>query len=122
MLRFVPIIFGILGTLLILLGFGWAILWKVVQFGFERFLKAQYANEAKIQVFEALSKIRNPLIRNVLTKHAGTAAGTFIVSAVRSELTARYRMGLLIIALGICVLISGFYAPSWWPWAEGALG
>lgn len=115
MQQIVAIIVGLLGVLVILFGAGWAIVFAMARYAFERFLKMQLVDLTKAHVSDLLDKIRNPIVRRLLNKHAGEAAGAVVLSLVRGELKSRFRIGLLIMLAGLGVLISAFYVPSWWP-------
>jgi len=114
MQQVVAIVVGLLGIVVILFGAGWAIVLAMARCAFERFLKMQLVDLTKAHVSDLLDKVRNPVVRRLLNKHAGEAAGAIVVSLVRSELKSRFRIGLLIMLAGLGVFISAFYVTSWW--------
>lgn len=117
----VAVITGLVGAVAMVVGLIWAMLWIGARYGFERVLKSQYVDQTKAQVADLLAGVRNPLVRRVLTRQAGEAAGAMLVSLIRGEMTSRVRVGYLIIAAGIGLVIAAFYVPSWWPALIAAL-
>jgi uncharacterized protein YggT (Ycf19 family) len=113
--QLIAVVVGVIGVLLILFGAGWALVFAMARHGFERFTKAEWTHEITGSVAELVDKVRNPIVRRLLTRHAADTAVAFVVSAARSELTSRVRVGLITVAVGVGILVSAFYVPLWWP-------
>lgn len=68
MQQVVAILVGLLGVLVILFGAGWAIVFAMARYAFERVLKMQLVDLTKAHVSDLLDKIRNPIVRRLLNK------------------------------------------------------
>jgi hypothetical protein len=90
----------------------------VFRFGlavFERALKAEVAQYGRDQVEAAVMKIRNPMVRRVVSQHLVSAGGAAAVLIVRNAIKSRMQTGMYAALAGLAVLIASFYTGSWLP-------
>jgi NAD(P)-dependent dehydrogenase (short-subunit alcohol dehydrogenase family) len=111
----IAIVLGIVGVGAAVFGLGYYIAFRIGLAMFERSLKTEVAQYGKDQVEAAAMKIRNPMVRRIVSEHLVGLGGAAAVSMVRNVLTSRMRTGMYIAVAGVIVLIASFYTGSWLP-------
>jgi hypothetical protein len=111
----VAIIVGLLGIVAAVVGTGYYIAFRLGLAVFERSLKADVAQYGRDQVESAAMKIRNPMVRRIVSQHLVNTGGAMAVSVVRNVITSRMRTGMYIAVAGVIALIAAFYTGSWLP-------
>ena len=111
----VAIVLGIVGVGAAVFGLGYYIAFRIGLAVFERSLKTEVAQYGKDQVEAAAMKIRNPMVRRIVSEHLVGLGGAAAVSMVRNVLTSRMRTGMYIAVAGLVAFIAAFYTASWLP-------
>jgi len=112
---------GLLGMLLLGLGFAFFILFRIALRTFDHSLKSELAAQGRDQVERAAMKIQNRFVRRMVLNHLVATGGTLAVSVVRGAIQSRMRTALYLAILGAALLVLSFSAGLWWPliWPGG---
>lgn len=119
----VGILVALLGLVLVVVGLGIFIIFRLGLRVFDQALKTEVAGQGREQVERAAMKIKNPLVRRFVLRHLVAAGGALAVSLVRGAIQSRMRTGLWAAIAGLAALIGAFFTGRWLPlvWA-GASG
>ena len=112
----IGIVLGLAGLALVLFGIVTFALFRIGVRGFDRVLGGTVAAQTREQIEAALMKIPNALARRVMLKHVVPTGGTIAVAVVRDALVSRMRMGLVLAATGLLLLVAAFSQSVWLPW------
>jgi hypothetical protein len=111
----IAILVGVVGLGAAIFGIGYYIAFRLGLAVFERSLKTEVAQYGKDQVESAAMKIRNPMVRRIVSEHLVNVGGAAAVSMVRNVITSRMRTGMYVAIAGFVVLVASFYTGSWLP-------
>jgi hypothetical protein len=111
----IGILVGLAGLVLLVMGMGFFLAFRLALRHFDRALKTEFAAQSRDQIEQAAMKIKNPLARNFVIKHLVHTGGAVTVSLVRGGLESRKNTGLYMALGGAFLLIASFLTPRWLP-------
>ena len=82
----IGILVGLAGLVLLVIGMGFFLAFRLALRHFDRALKTEFAAQSRDQIERAAMKITNPLVRNFVVKHLVQTGGAVSVSLVRGGL------------------------------------